>query len=276
MFGSTYEWDTIRKYVIAFGVLFNNLSVTREDAANNTVQTLRIPLTYSDKDKMLLRFTTNKDEKKPVSIVNPMMAFQLTGFQYDNKRKLNTLNKKLVRQTLNPSKIFYQYSPVPYNLGFSLYIAVKNQTDGTRILEQILPKFTPDWEIKVVLHEEMQQEFNTPIIIKDIQKEDTYEGDLETVRAITYTINFIVKAYLLGPEKTSGLIKVVTINMRVPEANDTSYSISSNNIAEQIEVYPGLLPGGLVGTSNATLTIPLNEIQPDSPYGIITKVTDFE
>ena len=54
MFDKFY-WSTIRKSIVAFGNIFNNIHIDRLNSSGNITQTLRVPLSYSPKQKFLAR-----------------------------------------------------------------------------------------------------------------------------------------------------------------------------------------------------------------------------
>jgi hypothetical protein len=217
MFASTFHHNTLRKYVILFGTIFNNIYVTRQNNEGVTIQTLKVPLSYGPKEKYLARLEGNPGLDNKIAMTVPRISFEMTTFQYDPDRKLNSLNRRMKN---NKS----QYQPVPYNIGFRLSILVKNAEDGTKIVEQILPYFTPDWTASVHLIPDLEEDpWDIPIILNDVSTEDTYEGNFETRRAIIWTLDFTLKGYLFGPTKTigsgdGGVIKYINVNFR-PVAN---------------------------------------------------------
>jgi len=269
MFGQTFHHNTIRKYVILFGTIFNNIYVTRQDSAGETIQTFKVPLSYGPKEKYLARLEGNPDLDNKVAVTVPRIAFEMTTIQYDPDRKLNSLNRKVKN---NKS----QYQPVPYNMTFQMSILVKNAEDGTKIVEQILPYFTPEWTASVHLIPSMEDDpWDIPIILNDISTEDTYEGNFETRRAIIWTINFTMKGYLFGPVKNigsgngtdGGIIKYVDVNIR-PTANVVTANTTNTAATETVHVYPGLTANG-EPTSNPANTIDWQLINADDNYGFI-------
>ena len=93
MFGQTWSHDLIRKYVIIFGTLFNNIYLTRNNANGTVAQTIKVPLTYAPKEKMLARLTGDPTLSNQVAMTLPRMSFEILGYQYDGQRKLNTIEK---------------------------------------------------------------------------------------------------------------------------------------------------------------------------------------
>jgi len=193
MFGTYFYHQTSRKMVVAFGSLFNNIEVRRTDSSGAVVESLKIPLSYGPKDKMLVRISGDPSLNPKVALTVPRMGFELTAMSYDGMRKLNTVGRKVKSGTTGLKK---QYNPVPYNYDFSLYIFVKNAEDGTQILEQILPFFTPEFTVTMSLVSSMGIKMDIPLVLNSVTSEDSYEGDFATRRSIIWTLSFLMKSYL--------------------------------------------------------------------------------
>lgn len=273
MFGRTWHHDTLRKYVILFGTIFNDIWITRDDSTGESIQTIKVPLSYGPKEKFLARLEGNPTLSNKVGVVLPRISFEMTSFVYDSERKLNTLNR-IYKQPANngtDDRIAYQYAPVPYNITFQMSIMVKNAEDGTRIVEQILPYFTPDWTATVNLVQEIGATFDIPIILNDINVTDTYEGSFEERRAIIWDLTFTLKGYVFGPTKKAGLIKFAEANMRLTDSPTTANASTTSNTVT-VTSRPGLTANGQP-TSNASLSIDYLEIKATDNYGFIN---DFE
>jgi len=271
MFGSTWHHDTLRKYVILFGTLFNNIWITRDNSAGESVQTMKVPLSYGPKEKFLARLDANPSLSNKVGIVLPRISFEMTSFTYDSERKLNTLNKIYKQPTNNGTddSVAYQYMPVPYNITFEMSIMVKNAEDGTRIIEQILPYFTPDWTASVNLIPEVNGTFDIPIILNDVNVTDSYEGSFEERRAIIWNLSFTMKGYIFGPTKKSGLIKHVQANMRLTDSPTTANAFTTAQTVV-VTARPGLTANGQP-TTNTALTIDYIDIKSSDNYAFINE-----
>ena len=193
MFGTYFYHQTSRKMVVAFGTLFNNIEVRRTDSADAVVEIIKIPLSYGPKDKMLVRISQDPNLNPKVALTVPRMGFELTSMTYDGARKLNTMGRNVKKGTTGLKK---QFNPVPYNWDFSLYVFVKNAEDGTQILEQILPFFTPDFTVTMTLVSGMTIKMDIPLVLNSVTSEDSYEGDFATRRSIIWTLSFLMKGYL--------------------------------------------------------------------------------
>ena len=193
MFGTYFYHQTSRKMVVAFGSLFNNIEVRRTDSSDAVTEVVKIPLSYGPKDKMLVRISQDPSLNPKVALTVPRMGFELTSMTYDGARKLNTMGRNVKKGTTGLKK---QYNPVPYNWDFSLYVFVKNAEDGTQILEQILPFFTPDFTVTMTLISGMTVKMDIPLVLNSVTSEDSYEGDFASRRSIIWTLSFLMKGFL--------------------------------------------------------------------------------
>lgn len=274
MFGRTWNHDSLRKYIIVFGTVFNDIYINRLSATGEVLQTLKVPLTYGPKDKVLARLDQNPKMDNQVGIILPRISFEMTTIEYDPTRKLNTLNK-LTKQSATAGtddEVKYQYQPVPYDMQFEMNILVKNAEDGTRILEQIVPYFTPAFTVSVNVVPEVDSARDIPIILNSISSQDQYEGSFEQRRALIWTLNFTLKGYLYGPTKKSKLIKYAETTFRLPEDVATG---NTDNTANTIVVAsrPGLTANG-EPTTNTALSISYEDIISTDDYAIINTITE--
>ena len=217
MLGSTFYHQTIRKYVAVFGTLFNDINIERKNSSGTVVEKLKVPLAYGPKQKWLLAVQDTTADRKVVATRTPRMGFAMTGVSYDTARKLNTIGRNVKANTSSTTtNMITMYNPVPYNFDFELFILVKNAEDGTQILEQILPYFTPEFTVTVNTIPDMNIKADVPIVLSSSSVADEYEGDLSTRRTITWTLSFVLKGFIY-PNLTSGeVIKTIEVNFRIP------------------------------------------------------------
>ena len=217
MFGEHFYHKKIRNTVIAFGTIFNNVNIKRLDSSGNPIQNIKVPLSYSPKEKFLARLDAQQDltgDDSKVAITLPRMSFEVTGYSYDGSRKLNK-NQKITKVTTNAdtTKMNSQYMPVPYDVNFGLSVYVANSDDGLQIIEQILPYFQPDYTVTMIESSTMDTKRDIPIILNSVDYEDSYTGSLTSSRRIIYTLSFTAKIYLFGPISTSAVIKTVSADL---------------------------------------------------------------
>ena len=213
MLGTYYYHEIIRKTIISFGTLFNDLNIKHKDSSGGVVSQLKVPLAYGPTQKFLARLEQQANLDKPVQITMPRMSFEMTSIAYDSTRKSGiTQTFKAVDGNSNMKKVFM---PVPYNIGFELSILSKLNDDALQIVEQILPYFQPSFNITVDLVESIGEKRDIPVVLNSVNFQDDYEGDFSTRRALIYTLRFTAKTYLFGPvaENPEGLIRKVQVDM---------------------------------------------------------------
>ena len=234
MLGVTYYHQTIRKYVAVFGTLFNDLNIERTNASGTVVEKVKIPLAYGPKQKWLLAMSDTTASRKVTATRSPRMGFALTSVDYDSVRKLNTVGKNWAANSSlsTTTTLLSQFNPVPYNFAFDLFILVKNAEDGTQILEQILPYFTPEFTVTVNTIPDMGIKADIPIVLNSSSVADEYEGDLATRRTITWTLSFTLKGYIYPDIKSSSIIKTIEVNFRIPATAVTTSDLSNYILME--------------------------------------------
>lgn len=258
MFGQTFGHRTLRKYVIFFGTLFNNVWLRRYNASGQIVQNMKVPLNYGPREKFLARLDGNPEFDRQIAIQLPRMSFEMTNLYYDSQRKLSSINKIYAANPQDPTRAKYQFNPVPYNIEFTLSILVKNAEDGTYIVEQILPFFTPEWTATLNINADMGTKYDVPVVLESVTSEDSYEGAFTERRAIIWSLTFTMKGYLFGPTKTTGpgtkFIKDIDINLY-----DVDYDLpidqataTNSDLVGSVQVTPGAYSNG------TALSDPLN------------------
>jgi hypothetical protein len=284
MLGHTFYHQHLRKYVIVFGTLFNDIIVQRKDNAGNVVQDIKVPLAYAPKEKALARIAADPDLSKQVGMVLPRMSFEMNSINYAPERKLNKIHRNVSAFADDKTKLYAAYNPVAYDVGFELNIFTRYAEDSTQILEQILPFFTPEWFVTMNLIPEMNWKQDIPIVLNGVSMQDTYEGDFETRRALIHTINFTLKGYLWGPVRKSGIIKTANVMTHVDTSTVYANQHPSNTVFANVNVTdsskpgyyihsrttttPGLLANGSP-TSNASASVGIGSIDEDDDYGYI-------
>ncbi len=252
MFGHEFYHEHIRRYIVVFGTMFNNVVISRKDANGAVEKRIKVPISYSPREKLLARVETDPNLNKPTAISLPRMGFEMTSMTYAGERKLSTIQRYNVASTSDSDKKTLVYAPVPYDLNFQLSIMVKNAEDGTQILEQILPFFTPEWTNSVQLIDDMDIKMDIPLVLISVSSDDTYDGDYETRRALIWTLDFTMKCYFYGPIKNKKIIKFANVNFYIDGFDGTV------DPTERVTIQPGLIPtanlAGTISSSGNTVT----------------------
>ena len=159
--------------------------------------------------------------------------------------------------------------PVPYNIEFKVYIYSKSIEDNNKIIEQILPFFTPDWTTSVKLIPEMNVIIDIPIILNKISYNDDYDKAYPERRAVIWTLDLTLKGYFYGPIKKNTIIQFANVSFYTPKGT-LKDAVGNSFIDESIIIKPGLTINNQP-TSNVSQSIPYNEIFINSNYGYITQ-----
>jgi len=230
MLGNYFYHEIIRKTVIAFGTLFNDIYVRHDDQAGNVISELKVPVAYGPRQKFLARIQQQPELNKAVQITLPRMSFEITSISYDASRKAGITQTFKAPNKDNDNKLTKVFMPVPYNIGFELNILCKLQDDGLQILEQILPFFQPAFTLSIDLVKSIGEKRDIPMVLNGIQQQDDYEGDFSTRRALIYTLSFTAKSFMFGhiSNTPEGLIRKVQLDF---------YSDSDTRTAKRVQRY---------------------------------------
>jgi len=212
MLGTQFYHESIRKVIVSFGTMFNNINLVRKDNSGNISQSMKVPLAYGPREKFLVRLNEDADLTKQVAITLPRIGFEIQNLEYDSARKLNRVQRFKKVKGANAKQLDAQYMPVPYNLSIELYVMAKQSDDALQIVEQILPYFQPDYTLTINDNVAMDSKRDVPIVLNSISYEDNYQGDFTTRRALIYTLSFTAKFYLYGPVTSSKVIKTVQVD----------------------------------------------------------------
>jgi hypothetical protein len=224
--------EILRRTIISFGSLFNDISIQHKNNSDDIVSTLKVPLSYGPTQKFLARLEQSPNLNQPVQMSLPRMSFEFTGLTYDNSRKVTSTQTFLSTLASDKTKPKKSYMPVPYNMQFELSIMTKLNDDMLQIIEQIIPYFQPAYTISVDLVETIGEKRDVPVVLENITMQDDYEGDFSTRRALIYTLRFTAKTYLFGPisDVSKDIIQKVSIGYisgdKVPNpTREVTYSL---------------------------------------------------
>ncbi len=240
MLGTYYYNEIIRKTIISFGTLFNDIHIKHKDNSEDVISDMRVGLSYGPMQKFLAKIEQQEDLTKPVAITLPRMSFEMTSIQYDSSRKTGIV--QTFKACDKNGKVKKVFMPVPYNIGFELNIFTKLNDDALQIVEQILPFFQPSFNVTVDLVESIGEKKDVPIVLDSIDFQDDYEGSFQTRRALIYTLRFTAKTYIFGPvaDSTDGLIKKVQVDLYADTNTKTAKrEVRYTAVPDPIDAEPG-------------------------------------
>ena len=224
----TFYHQHIRKAIIAFGTIFNNINVERKNSSGAVEQTVRVPLAYSTKQKFMTRIERVSDSstRGEVALTLPRMGFEIQGLQYDPSRKTTIINKnKAVGVGDDVQTVRTAFNSAPFNMNLALYIFAKNQDDGLQIAEQILPYFNPDFNVTINDLPELGIKRDIKITLDNVMYEDEYEGAFENRLSIVWTLNFTMRLNFYSNVANQSVIKKTIADIY----NDPTMSLSTLN-----------------------------------------------
>jgi len=215
MFKDAQYHELIRKTIVAFGTLFNDMYIYRKSSTGKVTQKMKVPLAYGPKQKFLTRIdqdSARTSDSTTTALTLPRIGFELTSLSYDPARKLNRVQKFKKVKGADSKSLQNSYMPVPYNVGFTLFTMAKNSEDALQVVEQILPMFQPDYTVALNVMPNLGIVRDVAIVLNDVSYEDSYDGDFTERRVLMYTLSFTAKMYLYGPVTSTGVIKQVQVD----------------------------------------------------------------
>ena len=214
MVGNYFYNETIRKTVIAFGTLFNNISIKKYGTDGKSISQIKVPIAYGPIQRFIARIEQQPNFDDNVAISLPRLSFQLTSYVYDAARKASPVQKFTMLSPTSKTKVKKMYMPVPYDVGFRLSCAAKLQDDALQIIEQILPFFQPSYIVTINMLEGVDEKRDIPFTLTNVGFVDEYEGDFSTRRFIQYDLDFVAKTYFYQevPTDENGIIKKVQVD----------------------------------------------------------------
>lgn len=269
MFDYFYN-EILRRTIISFGTLFNNISIKHTDASDNVVSVVKVPLAYGPTQKFLARLEQSPDLNKPTAITLPRMSFEFTGLTYDPQRKVTTTQQFTIKDPTNGSETKKSYMPVPYNMQFELSVMAKLNDDMLQIVEQILPYFQPAYNLTIELVESIKEKRDVPIVLENITMQDDYEGDFTSRRVLLYTLRFTAKTYLFGPvsSATTDIIRRATVSyLTGTDTSNTTRELSYTSTPRAIKNYTGDIVTNISSDIASTSTV----IEVDDASGLTAK-----
>ena len=262
---------TLRKYIIMFGRMFNDIDIVRYNADGSKEQTIRVPIAYGPKEKWLERINVDPGLNREVAVQLPRLGFELTSMNYDPTRTLNKMHKNSAKNDYT-NTVARQYTPIPYNFNITLSGMFAFQEDAVQVLEQIVPFFRPEWTTSLKLIDSIPDYYDIPTVLNNLSMEDTYDSDFMTRQAIIYTWDFTVKGYLFGPLRNQGVIKRTVVDI---SNNRTADPIGTEvGPDKKITLTPGLLANGSP-TSNTSASVPITNIDVDDNWGYAFENEDY-
>lgn len=212
MFNS-YDNQSIRKLVIAFGSLFDEIYVSRKNDTTGITENVKVPITFSSKEKFLRRLESNSSitDNVKTQINIPYLSFEVANIAYDfgrKRNKLTTTSEIITAPNGSISESYKTFSETPINVAFNLYFYSRSLNELFQVLEQILPYFNPEFNIRMNFNK-IFKNVNIPISYREFKIIDDYEGSLQSRRMMIGVMTFVASSYVFGEVKPAIVIEDV-------------------------------------------------------------------
>jgi hypothetical protein len=251
----TYHFE-VKDLVTQFTAAFDDIIIKRYDKDRVAQNKVQVRYVYAPKQRVLYDLVN-----KAQNLTVPAVAINITSVSRDESRVFNKLAGFYISKGLsdNDAKNVSQFyrTPIPVNIGISMSIITKFQTDMDQIISNFVPYSNPyiilSWKVPIGLVNPKNA------TLQEIRSEVLWDGNI----SLSYPIDlrpddkyriigdttFQIKGWLFpGSEPSVGNIYKIDSNFNV-ETNITTYDdLSSSSI-----VYP--LSSGLV---NETETVSIS------------------
>lgn len=193
-----YYHNILRKNIIQFLDLFNNIKIIRYNKDGTRRSRIKVPLKYGPKEKVWYWLHERKNEE-----ILPIMSASMTALEFDSARVGNKLNNIIKSVTPSASRLERFPNPTPYNISFSINVWSLHMVDIDQILEQILPYFAPEVMMRVKIPE-LDASVDTKVVFLSCSPDVNDVMADDEVRVLKWNIDFLVHAWLFKPLEVLG------------------------------------------------------------------------
>ena len=248
-----FNYNIIRRKISAFGNLFNLIYV-RRDLERNVKDWLKLPVAYSNKEKMIQMYTLRGDDPTNfldnIKMSMPRAAFEITNLVYNAEQKINRLHRFVnysnntiqnhsnnTIESLTGDSIDIHstnivnnvYSYVPYKIFFNLYLLTNRNEDTFQLVEQILARFSTFivQKIKYDLGNDIILEFDESVNLISVEKEVVNQETFKEYTEYIHTFKFSSDIKFFGDyNEDNRIIKKTEFNFGIKD--NTEFVITKN------------------------------------------------
>lgn len=211
-----YFHNTIRKYMVAVGSLFNDIHVTKTSTASTVEKDIIVPIEFGNKSRLYQNIQSANSNMYDGStlatfgVVLPRIGYIDESPVYDSMRKRNNTTRYY-----DDNYDFEIGEPVPYNFPFIVSILTKNKDEMNQIIEQILPNFNPDVVLTINDIPELGIKTDVSIQLDSIgYANDSEFGQADYDRLLSTDINVTVRGWLYPIITDAKIIELITIRAK--------------------------------------------------------------
>ncbi len=267
MFGTNFYHSSTRNLVVAFGNMFNNITLVRKRTDGSEYERIKVPIEYGPKQKWWVVRQEDPANLKTVRMILPRISYEIVNLSYDNSRQLIPVQK--VVSTV-AGDYYVNYVGTPYTHTFELNIIAQNADDGFQIVEQILPFFAPTQTVAVNTLPLIAQVDDIPITLVSIQKNDDYEGSFERLRTQTWTLLFNVRSFFYGPIAEAKLIKKAIVDIHAVKGSGPITASEVTHTPRHARIVTQPNPADVEPEDDYGFTISITEYNDNKKYDPVT------
>ena len=204
-----FKFDTTKKYTKSLLDTFNDIQVEKYIDDEHT-KLVTVPISFGSKDAASA-FSEIETEQLLQGNFNilPRMSLSLTDMERDDQRATSRFQIPIRIEGLDGKMEQYQHNCVPYIFRYNIQIVTRSLTDLTTILEQILPFFNPNLNIKVRELDWLTEPTTLNVELMSVTYDLPGEYDGADIRICTADVMIAVHGNIYPPLKNSALIKSV-------------------------------------------------------------------
>lgn len=207
-----YFHNIARKYIVAFYQLMSGYSIKRYNDKGQVMQEIPVAVTYAGKTKLFYYLQRN-EETRSANMVLPRIGFIITDMVYDSTRRINPINEQTVVAD-SGDIVTFNHSGAPYNITVACSVFAKNMDDLLQIVEQIVPKFTPDAAINIKEIPEFDISRDVSVNLNSVNFAIESEFGEEDGRILIADMDFTIKGMFYRPITDAKVIKTVEMQLQ--------------------------------------------------------------
>lgn len=201
------HYNMMRKYTLALLSTFNDIEI--EYPASDGVNTLtkKIPIKFSSREKatILDSHTTSQLTSGNTNVL-PRMSLVLSTIVKAEQRTTNKFTKHNVKET--GDELTYNYNAVPYEFTYELIVQCRGMNEASMIIEQIAPKFNPNYTIRINEIPNSDEATSIPVSLLDIGLETEEYEDISS-NIVTLSMGLSLKGNFYPPLKSAPKVKTL-------------------------------------------------------------------
>lgn len=224
-----YYFEVMRRTIIQFLNLFNDLRIARYNKDGTLLKYVSVPLKFAPKSKhwwWVEKLDANGQKIRDILL--PYIGCHMTDVSLATNRLTNKHSKIRSERLLEKVKHKKFANPVPYDFTFTVGIAAEYMIDASQIIEQILPFFDPTAIIRVTIpdlhvnHKENEDDegaypMDLRVVYEGASQDVSIDINEDEYRTIVWTLTFRVEGYLFKPNREIPVIEKTLISYYVRE-----------------------------------------------------------